>query len=408
MKHIFSLIFTLLFMQGYAQQEYRKDFEYLWSLMNDDYAYWDKKSTNWAKVKVHYAPLFDTVSSKRNFILLLEKVFNEIYDHHASLNVNTKVSQRLVPSGTDIWAEYVAGKPIVSEVRPGFGAAHAGIKAGMEIISVDDIPVVTGLKRYLPVSLNQPDTAAINYALRIFLACFSDNRKITVKDGSITKIFYPDRPKSLLTEYKFSNDIESNILQENIGYIKINNRLGDNNLIVLFDSVLGSLLNTNSLILDLRETPGGGNTTVARAIMGSFITKGGYYQKHELPMEERRFGVKRSWDEIVTPRKQVYSKPLVILVNHWTGSVGEGISIGFHALKRAVIIGTPMAALNGAIYTYQMPESKIGFSFPVEKLFHINGQPREDFIPDITVDLTKQGTREDVILSRALKFLKGK
>jgi C-terminal processing protease CtpA/Prc len=146
-------------------------------------------------------------------------------------------------------------------------------------------------------------------------------------------------------------------------------------MIQQFDSALHTLMQTKALILDLRETPSGGNTTVARSIIGRFISKEGFYHKHVLTAEERMYGVKRSWIEIVSPRGKTYTKPLVILCNHWTGSVGEGITIGFHALKRATIIGTKMAGLNGAIYSYKLPNTGIGFSIPVEKLFHVNGTP---------------------------------
>jgi C-terminal processing protease CtpA/Prc len=144
---------------------------------------------------------------------------------------------------------------------------------------------------------------------------------------------------------------------------------------------------------------------VARAIMGRFITREGFFQKHELTAEERMFGVKRSWIEIVTPRRNPYTKPLVILADHWTGSVSEAITIGFDALKRGRIIGTELARLNGAIYSYQMPNSKIGFNFPVEKLFQVNGKPREDFEPFIKVDLSDQKAGEDKILKTALQIL---
>lgn len=87
----------------------------------------------------------DTVRSKNGFISLLEQVFYELYDHHASLNTNTGESQRLVPSGTDIWAEYVNGKPVITDIKPGSGSEKAGLKAGMEIVSVNDIPIVTAL-----------------------------------------------------------------------------------------------------------------------------------------------------------------------------------------------------------------------------------------------------------------------
>lgn len=392
---------------GSAQQHYRKDFEYLWTTIKEDYAYWDKKTTDWNKVKDNYGPRFDTVTTTRSFVLLLEKVLNEIYDHHASLNTNTQVSQRLVPSGTDIWAVYISDKPVITEVRPGFGASNAGLKAGMEIISFNDVPVAEAIQKFLPESAAKPDSEAKNYALRTLLAgLFTDDRKIVVNDMGVIKTFYPDRPVALLKTHEYKVDIESRIFPGNIGYIRINNRLFDNNLIAGFDSVLSTLQNTRSLILDLRETPSGGNTTVARAIMGSFISKEGYYQKHELTAEERNYGIKRSWIEMVSPRKNIYSRPLVILVNHWTGSVGEGITIGFDALKRATVIGTPMAGLCGANYSYQMPETKIGFSFPVEKLFHVNGTPRENFKPTIAVDLFKQKNKEDLILETALQFLR--
>ncbi len=81
-----------------------------------------------------------------------------------------------------------------------------------------------------------------NYALRLLLAGkHSENRKITVKYQNKQKDFYPDQPINLLKEHKYNGDIESKIINQNIGYIRINNRLWDNNIISLFDSVLASL-----------------------------------------------------------------------------------------------------------------------------------------------------------------------
>jgi carboxyl-terminal processing protease len=406
MKQFFTIFLFIFSLQGSSQSSYRKDFDFFWSTLNEDYAYWDKRGTDWDRVKDNYVDRFDTVSTRENFVLLLEKVFNEIYDHHASLNTNTKLSQRLVPSGTDIWAEYIGGKPVIMEVRAGSGSASVGLRPGMEIVSFDNVPVEKAIDQYLPTFVKMGDKESMDFALRVLLAgLFIHDRQITVKDRGVVKTFYPDRPVALLGAQRYQSSIESKVIKEDIGYIRVNNSLGDNNLIPVFDSVLRSLKNTSSLILDLRETPGGGNTTVARAILGSFISQEGFYQKHELPAEQKAYGVKRSWVEIVSPRKETYTRPVMVLVNHWTGSVGEGIAIGFHALKRATIIGTTMARLKGANYSYQMPESKIGFSFPAEKLFHVNGTPRELFVPDILVDMTRQVKEEDVILKVAIEYI---
>jgi carboxyl-terminal processing protease len=84
--------------------------------------------------------------------------------------------------------------------------------------------------------------------------------------------------------------------------------------------------------------------------------------------------------------------------------VGEGITIGFDAFKRATIIGTEMAGLNGAIYSFTMPHTGIRFSIPAEKLFHVNGTPRENFKPALLIDLTKQKVTEDKILQEAINY----
>jgi C-terminal processing protease CtpA/Prc len=413
MKKIFAIICLIfssgLYAQNFTTRQYKEDFNYFWTTINDDYSYWDKKQTDWEKVKTIYSPLVDTVTSKKSFVLLLEKVFYEIYDHHASLNTNTSESQRLVPSGADIWAEYLDGKPMITEVKQGSGADKVGIKAGMQIIAMDDVAVEKASLNFSPSCLRKPDIEAKNYALRLLLAGnHSENRKITVSYQNHQQDFYPDKPVNLLETKNDQPEIESKILNGNIGYILINNSLGDDQLIREFDSVLTILERTKAVVLDLRNTPSGGITTVARSILGRFITKEGFYQKHELTSEEKESGIKRSWAEIVSPKKPAYAKPLVILVDHWTGSVSEGIAIGFDALKRGAVIGTRMAGLNGAIYSFSMPNTGIGFSFPAEKLFHVNGEPRENFRPTISVDMIKKKNNEDLILQQGLNYLKKK
>lgn len=391
--------------QDLTREQYKSDFIFFWNTIKSDYCYWDKKQTDWEAAKRIYLPEADTVSSRSSFISLLEKMLNEIYDAHASLNTNTPLSQRLVPSGADIWAEYINGKPVITDLRPGFGADKAGMLKGMEIVAVNDVPVESAVKPFLPKSLKQKDKEAEDYALRSLLAGnHVSPRKITVLFRTQVKDFFPDTPLNRLEQVPYNGLLESSVFNNTIGYIRINNRLWDNNLIQQFDLALDSLLHTKALILDMRETPGGGNTTVARAMISRFISREGFYQHHDLTAEERETGVKRSWKELVTPRGKFYKHPLYILVNHWTGSVGEGIVIGFDAFKRAVIAGDRMAGLNGANYSYQLPHSGIGFSFPVEKLYHVNGIPRERFRPSILIDYNRDSRNRDTVIETVIKL----
>ena len=144
---------------------------------------------------------------------------------------------------------------------------------------------------------------------------------------------------------------------------------------------IDSMLQYKNLVIDSTQTPSGGNSTVARCIMGRFIRKTLHYQQHEF--DEKQFDTKRKWVEYVTPRKAQFEGKVFVLVGHWTGSMGEGIAIGLDGFKRAKIIGTEMAGLLGAINSFMMSETKIGFQIPTERLYHINGTPREKYIPTI-------------------------
>jgi len=402
-----ALILLLLFFsvkafsQNFSSKQYKEDFDFFWNTVNDNYCYFNKKPIDWKKLRSIYQPQIDTVSSRNAFVGVMEKALYELYDHHCSLNTNTPYSRRLVPTGADIWVEFANGHAVVKEVRRGFGADKVGIRAGMEIIAINGQPVDEAIKPFLA---HTPDIEARNFALRLALAGdHITKRKITVKSNAKVTDVFPDKDGMMLENVQYPAEVGSGKIGS-IGYIRINNFLFDDGIIAKFDSVLNGMLQQRALIIDLRETPSGGNTTVARAILSRFITKEHFYQKHELYAEEKQTGIKRSWEEIVSPRGKAYTKPVVVLADHWTGSIAEGITIAFDGMKRATVIGTELARLNGSIESVEMPNTHIRFNLPTERLYHINGQPRELYKPTIEVDVTRpyQG---DLILDTALKVL---
>lgn len=397
---------------NFTREQYDEDFEYLWRSISDDYAYFDQKQTDWNKVREIYRPQINAVRTLGDFVSLLESVLEELYDFHTHLNTNTAASPRLVPSGTDIWAQWISGRAIVTEVKPASPAEKAGIRIWMQVASINGIPADEAVRRRTGKALRSSDEAAKNWALRILLAGRrNEKRSIEVITNGQRRLLSIDdqpapkpveaTPARLLLEYRR--------IEKDVGYIRVNNSLGDPDLIRQFDLALAALRNTRGLILDLRDTPSGGNTTVARGIMGRFIRRDIPYQKHSIPSEERHYGTKRSWIELVSPRGEfTYKEPMVVLVNHWTGSMGEGITVGMDGMKRATIVGTEMARLAGATSGIKLPNTGIGVTFPTEKLFHINGIPRENFVPRVHVNLLLKVNQdeEDIILRRGLRVLR--
>jgi carboxyl-terminal processing protease len=394
---------------SFTRKQFEEDFDYLWQSISDDYAYFDQKQTDWKKVKEIYRPQLSAVKTRNDFVGLLESVLEELYDAHSHLNTNTASSPRLIPSGTDIWAEWIKDEAIVTEVKPGSSAEKAGAKAGMRIVSINGIAIDQAVSARVGKSLRASDKLARDWALGTILAGRRDQKRNIeiISDGARRTLSIDD---SAAESNRAKPLLDYRRIEQHIGYIRVNNSLGDTELIKQFDLALTALRNTRGLILDLRDTPSGGNTTVARGLMGRFINRDMPYQKHSIPAEERQYGTQRSWIELVSPRGEfIYRAPVVVLVSHWTGSMGEGITIGMDGMKRATIVGTEMARLVGATSGIQLPNTGIGVNFPTEKLFHVNGTPRENFVPGVYVDWLSTGShKEDAVLNRGLKLLSTK
>lgn len=378
---------------------YRQDFDYYWTTIREQFAYFDSRKTDWDKVKEKYATVADTVSSRIALIHLLEKANHELYNGHVFLNTHTPTSNNIIPSGSDMKVVWEQGSFRIAEVRAGMPAAGAGLKPGMVLIAYNDTPVMEALKPFLPVSVSRYDKEMYEYAANMLFAGTHDKpvRNITaVINGKSLRLKIP------VVQHQDTSLLSAQLLQESIGYIRIHNSLGNSALIKAFDLALDSLPATKGLILDLRETPGGGNTTVARGIMGRFIGQEQPYQKHIYINEENETGIRRSTLELVSPRGKHYKAPVVVLVGYWTGSMGEGIAIGFDALKRARVAGTPMAGLLGEIFTFETPVAKIPFSFPCVQLQHVDGRPRETYKPVVRI------ADQDQAIPAAVRLLVGK
>ncbi|HYI09315.1 MAG TPA: S41 family peptidase [Thermoanaerobaculia bacterium] len=379
----------------------REDFGVFCSEVQSTYAYFDVKVTRWDSVAALYEPDLRRVRTRQDFVVLLERAIAELYDDHAHLTVNTAESPMLVPSGADLWAEWVGSVATVTDVRQGSDAERAGIRAGTVVLALNGIPIAEATERMIGRAVPKDDPAVRNWALRRVLAGrHSEGRRIEADQQGSRRIFeLPVKRTSAgdLPPVTFKR------LDGDVGYIRFTDSLGDTATIAEFDRALAALRDTRGLVVDLRETPSGGNSTIARGILGRFVTRETPYQKHALPAEERATGISRSWLELVSPRGSFpYAGPVAVLVGRWTGSMGEGLAIGFDGVGRATTVGGPMAQLLGATYRIELPHSKIGVSLPAERLCHVNGTPREAFQPSVVVR-GESGADHDAVLEAGVR-----
>jgi carboxyl-terminal processing protease len=111
------------------------------------------------------------------------------------------------------------------------------------------------LKQFLPQYTDQYTPAMYQYALdMLFAGTHNVKREIAIAEKGKSVNFYPDNFSTLSDNKQL---LESKILNKKTAYLKVNNSLGDNNLISTFDKALDSLLNYKNVIIDLTETPSG-------------------------------------------------------------------------------------------------------------------------------------------------------
>lgn len=391
-----------------AASVYKLDVDSGARALHDSYAYLTDKAVNWPLAERLARRAADTVHSKRELVGVLERLLDNLYDAHAIVRANTMQSPRLVPSGVDLWAEWRASKAIVTAVRPGFSADVQGVRPGMEVVAINGVSIADAVDARVGPAVERPaPPAARAWGLLSALAGRHDVRRVLrVRDqfGTVRDIEL-DMPAQRLVDAPANGPVVEyrRIPAEGsgvaYGYIRLT-ALGDSRTVAAFDSALAAVRDAPGLLLDLRDAPQGGSTDVAEPILGRLIGGIEGYQR-VTPVHGR------AYTRTVSPRGPwTYTAPIVVLVSRWTGSMGEGMAIGLDGMHRARVVGTAMAGLAGAVDDIVLPCSGIGLAFPTARLAHIDGTPRERWVPTVLVDLAGEERGRDAILERGIRELR--
>lgn len=365
-----------------------QDFDELWSTLRDHYCFFDTKTTDWSKVREVYRPLALAASSGEAFEAVVGRVLNELYDAHTHLHDP--------PDGTNRWPLYDllaerAGDAVrIAAVQPGSSADDAGIRIGDIVLAVDGRPIGDLARDLAPRCLSRPDADADTWTLNSAVAGRRGQpRTLTVA----TKKKAPREIALPLKKWPDVANVESRRLDDNLGYIAIHT-FGDMGVVDAFETALAELRETRGLIIDVRRN-GGGDTAVARPIMGRFITAPAAYAT----MRRREAtGLGAPWTESVEPRGPfAYRAPVVVLVDHWSGSMAEGFPMGMRGIGRASIVGTPMMGLGAAVFSIRLDRTGVQAQYSGEPVYDVHGNARWTLRPDVDVpegqDILEAGVR---------------
>lgn len=336
-------------------------------------------------------------------------------DPHLIVGPLDDTDYNIAMSSTDLAVRLVDGRGLIVDVRRGSPAFDAELRPGDQIVTVEGAEMAAAAMAPYGDTIRQPTQLQLDYGATIAAnGKRVGQRTLGVVEAGTGKartvILENPRTFARAVSARSLVDLEFVGPRKNIAVLRPNNALGNNQTIGEFDAAMRRALEQSpaAIILDLRETPSGGNTEVARSVMGHFITAPRPYQMHRIPAVEREFTVPRQWTEYVMPRAPHFAGPVFVLHGKWTGSMGEGIVIGMDAVSDAISIGSDMGDLLGGLWNFDLKASGARVDLGGESLFHVDGTPREDYVAKhqiMPASTAPDGT--DPAIAAALRLIGG-
>ena len=361
---------------------YRADAEAFVEIVNQRYAYLDRFKGGRFVLTPQIATEAEAVHDHESLLRFLEHGVALLVDHHAITGAAHDDSWALVPSYCDLWVVQDVAGYVVSDVREGMPAADH-VLPGDRVLAVDGLAIKAAIEAWWrDLGVSEPSKEAREFAARVLLAGRRDrDRLLTIRKGAgapvvltLPNVYAARRasgPQPAVSTKRFAQ----------VTRIVLHDSLGESATIAAFDAAMAAVPTGDRVVIDLTDTGSGGTSTVARAIMGWFVTQPRPYQMHVSPEEFRQTGISRQWSEYVGPRAgKHFAGPVSVRVGRWTGSMGEGLAVGFAAMG-VPVCGTLMAGLLGAIEDSRLEHSGLVVKFATERLTTLAGTPRELFQP---------------------------
>ncbi|GHH09804.1 hypothetical protein GCM10008023_06920 [Sphingomonas glacialis] len=368
-------------------------------LLHEQYGYFDRAGIDGDDILSTFAARAKAARSDKEFVDTLQLVSHNFADPHFVVGPFDPEDWATIPTSSDLSGVYDGATFRTGAARFGGDALAKGVRSGMKVMRIDGKAPRAAIEEVTGRPFTTLTPVQIGFAFNVALAGrYRHPRTLEVAYGHQRQTFAlaatSDQSKRIQTGPLISIERKGTL-----GIVHIQNSLGNQALIGQFAQALATLADTTALLIDLRDTPSGGNTSVARGIMGHFVDHDLPYQMHVIPNESRVLGPKRKFVEYVAPYGTRYDGKVYVAGGHWTGSMGEGLMVGFDAIG-ATTVGSELAHLLGGVSNKTIDGSTAKIDIGTEQLFTVTGLPRADYRPQLYVaNAERDGTVDPIVVA---------
>jgi len=385
-----------------------------WSEVKYNFGYPEKLiALDWDALYLQAIPKVLEAKSTAEYYRELQRLCARLADGHTNVYSPEKLDDAGRPP---LRAGLVEGHVVVLDPRSPTLEAR-DIRAGVEILEVDGVPVLEYTRR--DIEPYQSASTPQDRENRTFWYAFlrgpsAQPVRLKLRD-SAGKEFERELPRSGYSDVRRIQQLEWRMLPGNVAYVALND-FSTNELVKQWNSAFPQIAAASGIVLDLRLN-GGGSSNIGWEVIRSLIDRSVATSRQVMRRynpTDRAGGSLMEWTEVAAgelkPREGPrYKGPVAVLSGPATYSAAEDFLVVWKNSARGKIVGEPSGGSTGQPLFFQLPGGGTARVCTKRDTFPDGTEwVGKGITPDVLVRPTVADIRagRDVVLDRAVELLK--